>query len=63
MIKTVVSGIERKSLDNPMSSGMCGHPISKDIVKNHKAANIKSLGYTHFGKGGHSKVSIKSGQK
>lgn len=49
---------------SPLSWNEGGRPSSKDIVKHHKAANIKSLGYTNFTSERASKVGIKGkGQK
>jgi hypothetical protein len=40
-----------------------GRPTSKDIVKHHKAANIKGLGYTNFTSDRPSKPTIKGKAK
>lgn len=40
-----------------------GRPTSQDIVKHHKAANIKNLGYTNFTSDRPGKVSIKGKAK
>lgn len=44
MIKTKFKGAN----PSPLSWSDGGRPTSKDIVKHHKAANIKDLGYTNF---------------
>ena len=54
-IKTVVKGCNPSSL----SWNENGRPTSQDIVKFHKASNIKNLGYTNFTKDRPGKQAIK----
>ena len=63
MIKSVVNGAGHSPLRNSMSGNPAGRPTSQDIVKFHKAANIKDLGYTNFTTDRPVKVSIKGKAK
>lgn len=61
-MKTKFKGCGHKPLSSSMSAsstGRAGRPSSRDIVRHHKAANIKSLGYTNFATDRPGKVRIK----
>lgn len=62
-IKTTFKGANSTPLKNAMASRVAGRPTSKSIVRAHKAATIKTLGYTNFSFGRPNKVSISGGQK